>query len=83
MRCLLIRSLGQAQQTYVVNEAGLYNLILGSRKPEARRFKRWVTHEVLPAIRKHGIYATSTTIDKIINNPEFGIRLLTEEGGIL
>lgn len=40
-----------------VNEAGLYNLVLGSRKPEARRFKRWVTHEVLPAIRRTGRYA--------------------------
>lgn len=42
----------------VVSEAGLYSLILGSRKPEAKAFKRWVTHEVLPAIRKHGVYAT-------------------------
>lgn len=42
----------------VVSEAGLYSLILGSRKPEAKAFKRWVTHEVLPAIRRHGVYAT-------------------------
>lgn len=48
-----------------------------SRKPEAHEFKRWVTHEVLPSIRKHGIYATETTIDRILANPDFGIRLLT------
>lgn len=41
----------------IVNEPGLYSLVLGSRKPEAKRFKRWVTHEVLPAIRKTGSYA--------------------------
>ncbi|HHK4504330.1 TPA: Bro-N domain-containing protein [Pseudomonas aeruginosa] len=43
----------------VVNEPGLYTLVLGSRKPEAKRFKRWVTHEVLPAIRQHGAYSPS------------------------
>ena len=48
-----------------------------SRKPEAKEFQRWVTHEVLPTIRKHGIYATETTIDQILANPDFGIRLLT------
>ncbi|ABN53664.1 MAG TPA: phage antirepressor Ant [Hungateiclostridium thermocellum] len=50
-------SLGRLQETYVVNEAGLYNLILGSRKQEAKEFKRWITHEVIPQIRKTGIYA--------------------------
>ena len=47
---------GGSQSMTVVSEAGLYNLVLGSRKPEAKRFKRWVTHEVLPAIRKTGSY---------------------------
>ena len=47
-------------ETNVVNEPGLYTLILGSRKPEAKAFKRWITHEVLPAIRKTGMYATGT-----------------------
>lgn len=47
---------GGAQDMTVINEPGLYNLVLGSRKPEAKRFKRWVTHEVLPALRKHGAY---------------------------
>ena len=58
----------------VVNEAGLYTLILRSRKPEARAFKRWVTHEVLPAIRKTGIYAT----EAILDNPDLAIAALTK-----
>lgn len=62
----------------IVSESGLYSLILASRKPEAHEFKRWVTHEVLPSIRKHGIYATETTIDQILADPDFGIRLLTD-----
>lgn len=49
-------SLGRQQQTYIINESGLYSLILRSRKPEAKAFKRWITHDVLPAIRKHGRY---------------------------
>lgn len=62
----------------IISEPGLYKLIMRSRKPEAHEFKRWVTHEVLPSIRKHGIYATETTIDQILANPDFGIRLLTD-----
>lgn len=62
----------------IVSESGLYSLIIASRKPEAHEFKRWVTHEVLPSIRKHGIYATETTIDQILSDPDFGIRLLTD-----
>ena len=61
-----------------VNEMGLYSLVLGSRKEEAKAFKRWITHEVVPSIRKHGIYATDDVIDNILNNPDFGIKLLTE-----
>lgn len=71
-------NLGRQGETNIVNEAGLYSLVLGSRKPEAREFKRWVTHEVLPSIRQHGLYATGTTIDKILADPDFGIRLLTD-----
>ena len=59
-----------------INEDGLYDAILESRKPEARKFRKWVTSEVLPSIRKHGIFATPVTIDNLINNPEFGIKLL-------
>lgn len=73
-----VDTLGGTQDMLVVNEAGVYKLVFTSRKPEAERFTDWIAEEVIPAIRKHGIYATSTTIDKIINNPEFGIRLLTE-----
>ncbi|UVX35941.1 MAG: antirepressor protein KilAC domain [Namikivirus usui] len=61
-----------------VSEPGLYKLIMRSRKPGAREFQRWITHEVLPSIRKHGIYATETTIDQILADPDFGIRLLTD-----
>ena len=52
-----IDSLGRTQRANHVNESGLYSLILGSRKPEAKRFKKWVTSEVLPAIRKTGSYS--------------------------
>ncbi len=50
----------------IINEYGLYSLVLGSRKPEAKAFKRWITHEVIPAIRNHGVYATADeyTLDK-------------------
>ena len=51
-------NIGRQGNTNIINEPGLYTLVLGSRKPEAKAFKRWVTHEVIPAIRKHGIYAT-------------------------
>nr|UVX87052.1 MAG: antirepressor protein KilAC domain [Bacteriophage sp.] len=61
----------------IISEPGLYKLIMRSRKPEAKTFQRWVTHEVLPSIRKRGIYATETTIDQILTDPDFGIRLLT------
>jgi prophage antirepressor-like protein len=53
---------GGQQDMSVVNESGLYNLVLGSRKPEAKRFKRWITHEVLPSIRKTGSYASATSV---------------------
>ena len=67
---------GGRQQMKMVNESGLYSLIIGSKLPTAKRFKRWVTSEVLPAIRKHGAYATAPTIDKILDDPDYGIRLL-------
>jgi anti-repressor protein len=55
-------SLGREQQTFVVTEAGMYSLVLRSRKPEAKAFKRWLTHEVLPAIRKTGTYSTAPAL---------------------
>lgn len=72
-----LSSLGQ-RGGWLINESGLYSLILSSKMPNARKFKRWATSEVLPSIRKHGIYATEETIDKILNNPDFGIKLLTQ-----
>ena len=60
----------------LINESGLYSLVLRSQLPTAKKFKRWVTSEVLPSIRKHGAYATPATIESIIANPDNGIRLL-------
>ena len=54
----VIDSSGQQRKTWTINEFGLYSLVLKSRKPEAKGFKRWITHEVLPAIRKAGRYTT-------------------------
>lgn len=62
------------QTMKVINESGLYSLILGSKLPEAKRFKRWVTSEVLPALRKHGVYANAQTAEKLISDPDFLIR---------
>lgn len=70
-------SLGQ-RGGWFINESGLYSLILSSKMPNAKKFKHWVTSEVLPSIRKHGIYATDNVIDDILNNPDFGIELLTK-----
>lgn len=67
----------QSRNMTIINESGLYSLVLSSKLPGAKKFKRWVTSEVLPSIRKHGAYMTSDTIDKMINSPEFGIKLLT------
>jgi prophage antirepressor-like protein len=57
-----IHTPGGAQEMTVVKESGLFNLVLGSRKPEAKRFKRWVTHEVLPSIRKTGSYVSAASV---------------------
>lgn len=64
---------GREQITNIINEPGLYSLVLGSRKPEARAFKRWITHEVVPAIRRHGMYATNELLD----NPDLLIEAAT------
>ena len=61
----------------VINESGLYSLILSSKLPSAKRFKRWVTAEVLPSIRQHGLYAKDDLIEKVIADPDYGIRLFT------
>ena len=66
----------------VVNEPGLYTLVLGSRKPEAKAFKRWITHEVIPDIRQYGMYGTSDFLDKALGNPDNWIRMLTEYSAV-
>ena len=64
--------LGRKQETTIINESGLYSLILSSRLPQAKEFKRWVTSEVLPTIRKNGLFAT----DELLDNPDFAIATL-------
>lgn len=61
---------GGRQRMSIISESGLYSLILGSRKPEARAFKRWITHEVIPSIRKHGAYMTDNLLDALEAHPE-------------
>lgn len=70
----LTDSMGRMQETILINESGLYGLIFSSKLPNAKKFKRWVTSEVLPAIRKHGVYA----VDEVLNNPDMLIAALTE-----
>lgn len=74
----VIDSIGRRQQAYVISEPGLYRLVMRSRKPEAKEFQRWVTHEVLPSIRKHGAYMTQQTLDKALTSPDFLIQLATK-----
>ncbi|QVI35135.1 phage antirepressor KilAC domain-containing protein [Lacticaseibacillus chiayiensis] len=69
---------GQAREMTLINESGLYSLVLSSKLPTAKEFKHWVTHEVLPSIRKHGAYMTPETIEKAIYNPDFIINLATK-----
>ncbi len=68
-----ISTSGQNRNMYVVNESGLYSLILSSKLPTAKKFKRWVTSEVLPTIRRHGMYAT----DELLANPDIAIAAFT------
>lgn len=65
-------TLGGQQNQTVINESGLYSLILGSKLPEAKRFKRWVTSEVLPSLRRNGMYA----MDELLDNPDLAINAL-------
>ena len=74
---VLVDTLGGRQEMIAVTESGLYSIILLSRKPEAKKFKRWVTHEVLPTIRKHGAYVTPAKLEELMNNPDSWIKVLT------
>lgn len=69
---------GLSGESNIINESGLYNVIIRSDKPEARKFKRWVTHEVLPSIRKTGMYTTADAAEKLLNDPDFLIEALRE-----
>ena len=73
-----LKTAGGMQKLTFVNEDGLYDVILDSRKPEAKRFRKWITSEVLPSIRKHGAYITPSTLDNLLANPDTAIRLFTE-----
>lgn len=70
-----IDTLGGKQSMIVINEPGLYNIILRSDKPEAKPFRKWVTAEVLPTIRRHGAYMTPETLQAAILNPDTMIQL--------
>ena len=65
---------GVSQMSFI-SEPGLYSLVLGSRKPEAKSFRRWITHEVIPAIHKHGGYLTPPTIEELLDNPDMIVEL--------
>lgn len=69
---------GGNQELSVISEAGLYSVILKSRVPSAREFKRWVTHEVLPSIRQRGVYATPEAVEAMLGDPDVLIQALTE-----
>lgn len=74
----LVSTPGGEQSVTTVTEPGLYSAILGSRVPGAREFKRWVTHELLPTIRRHGVYATPAAAEVMLADPDVMIRVLTE-----
>lgn len=73
-----LHTLGGVQEVTVITESGLYAAILKSRRPEATEFRRWVTREVLPSIRKRGGYLTPEATEKALTDPDFIIRLATE-----
>lgn len=71
-------TLGGAQEMTIINESGLYSLILSSKLPKAKEFKHWVTSDVLPDIRKHGGYLTPEKVEEALLNPDTIIKLATE-----
>ena len=73
----IVDRLGRQQIASFINEDGLYDIILDSRKPGAKKFRKWVTSEVLPSIRKNGAYLTEKTIERALNEPDFLIELAT------
>lgn len=73
----IVDNLGRSQEATFVTEAGMYTVILRSDSPKAKPMQKWVTSEVLPSIRKHGTYATDVTVERMIDDPDFAIKLLT------
>ncbi len=73
----IMDSLGRIQNTTLINESGLYSLVLSSKLPSAKKFRRWVTSEVLPSIRKHGAYMIPETLEAAILNPDYLIKVAT------
>lgn len=71
-------TLGGKQNQTIINESGLYSLILSSKLPKAKKFKHWVTSEVLPSIRKHGAYMTDEKIEEVLTDPDTIIKLATQ-----
>lgn len=69
---------GQNREVIAINESGMYSLVLSSKLPNAKKFKRWVTNEVLPSIRKHGAYMTDEKIEEALLNPDTIISLATQ-----
>lgn len=69
---------GQSREMYVINESGFYSLVLGSKLPNAKQFKHWVTSEVLPAIRRHGGYLSAEKVEEALLNPDVLIHLATQ-----
>lgn len=74
----VLDSPGGKQQTTIINESGLYSLIMNSKLPTAKRFKHWVTNEVLPTIRQHGAYLSDQKIEEILSDPDTIIKLATQ-----
>ena len=73
-----IDRMGREQKATIINESGLYTVILRSDKPQAKPFRKWVTSEVLPSIRKHGAYMTEQTLERALTSPDFLIELATQ-----
>lgn len=69
---------GMNMKSTIINESGLYEAIIGSKKKEVKPFKRWITHEVLPTIRKHGAYMTDAKLEEVLLNPDTLISLATQ-----
>jgi len=72
----LVDEIGRPQEMIIINESGLYSAILRSNKPQAKKFKKWVTSEVLPAIRKHGAYITPEKVEEMLQDPDAMIKVL-------